>query len=215
MFSFATIEPFFPTPVWIQDLEPTTANRLNPELMLAIDAITSPRPVIPPGASWQTDQCLHELDEFAELMGVFSFATEKILKFLELDYEGFEITGCWANINPKGAGHKAHSHGNNYLSGVYYVRAPEGANSITFHDPRIQVEQISPKVLNQNAHNSSAQTMQVQDGRLLMFPAWFGHSVTPNPVDELRISISFNVMFTSFSKTQSPPRWQGMPVRKA
>lgn len=47
-----------------------------------------------------------------------------------------------------------------------------------------------------------------------MFPAWFGHSVAPNPSDELRVSISFNIMFMSFSKTQSPPRWEGMTVRK-
>lgn len=214
MFSYATVEPFFPTPVWIHDLEPDTAARLNPELMQTIDEITSPRPAIAPGASWQTEQSLHKLDQFAELTGIIHFATENILKFLEIDYEGFEITGCWANLNPKGAWHKAHSHGNNYLSGVYYVRAPAGADSITFHDPRIQVEQISPRVLKRNAHNSSAHTIQVQDGRLLMFPAWFGHSVAPNPTDELRVSISFNIMFTAFSETHSPPRWEGLPVRR-
>ncbi|MDX1513943.1 MAG: TIGR02466 family protein, partial [Gammaproteobacteria bacterium] len=193
-------------------LEPDRAKRLNQELMRSIDEITSPRPVIAPGASWQTDQSLHRLSEFSAFVEIINFATEKILKFLEIDYQGFEITGCWANMNPKGAGHKAHSHGNNYLSGVYYVRTPEGADTITFHDPRIQVEQISPKVVRRNEHNSNAHTMKVKEGRLLMFPAWFGHSVAPNPSDELRVSVSFNIMFTAFSETMSPPRWEGLPV---
>jgi len=51
MFSYATVEPFFPTPVWIQDLEPEMASRLNRELMQTIDDITSPRPAIGSGAS--------------------------------------------------------------------------------------------------------------------------------------------------------------------
>ena len=118
MFNYATVEPFFPTPVWIQDFEPETAGRLNPELMQTIDDITSPRPAIGPGASWQTDQGLHKLDQFAELMRYFNFATEKILKFLEIDYEAFEITGCWANVNAPGSSHPPHVHPNNYLSGV-------------------------------------------------------------------------------------------------
>lgn len=207
------VEPFFPTPVWIHDLEPDVAARLNRELIHAIDEVTSPRPAIGPGESWQTDQVLHKLDQFSELVNIFEAASREILRFLEIDYEGFEITGCWANLSPKGAWHKPHSHGNNYLSGVYYVRAPEGADSIVFHDPRIQVEQISPKVLKRNAHNSNAHTVQIREGQLLMFPAWFAHSVPANPSDELRVSISFNVMFTSFSETQSPPRWEGLPVR--
>ena len=208
------VEPFFPTPVWIHDIEPNMAARLNRQLMQAIDEITSPRPALRPGQSWQTEQSLHKLEQFAELMGIFDFAANKILEFLEVDHEGFEITGCWANLNPRGAWHKPHSHGNNYLSGVYYVRAPEGADRITFHDPRIQVEQISPRVLNRNAHNSNAHTLKIQEGQLLMFPAWLAHSVPENSSDELRVSISFNIMFRSFSETQSPPRWEGLTVRK-
>lgn len=214
MFSHAIVEPFFPTPVWIHDVEPDMAARLNRQLMQAIDEITSPRPALGPGQSWQTEQFLHKLEQFAELMGMFNFATDRILKFLEVDHEGFEITGCWANLNPRGAWHKAHSHGNNYLSGVYYVRAPEGADRITFHDPRIQVEQISPRVLNRNAHNSNAHTLKIREGQLLMFPAWLAHSVPENSSDELRVSISFNIMFSAFSETQSPPRWEGLSVRK-
>ena len=44
--------------------------------------------------------------------------------------DAFEITGCWATVLAKGAVHKVHSHPNNFLSGVYYVRTRPGADTI-------------------------------------------------------------------------------------
>ncbi len=40
--------------------------------------------------------------------------------------------------------HRLHSHRNNFLSGVYYVRVPPGAGSINFYDPRPQAGVIRP-----------------------------------------------------------------------
>jgi len=50
----------------------------------------------------------------------------------------------------------------------------------------------------------------VGEGKLLVFPAWFRHSVPPNGSDQERVSISFNIMFSSFTETVSPPKWQGL-----
>ena len=41
-------------------------------------------------------------------------------------------------MNAPGAAHGLHSHPNNFLSGVYYVRVPSGGDTINFHDPRSQ-----------------------------------------------------------------------------
>jgi len=58
-------------------------------------------------------------------------AADSVLAYLRTVHRGPKITGCWANLNAPGAGHPVHSHPNNYLSGVYYVRVEPGANTIS------------------------------------------------------------------------------------
>ena len=99
--------------------------------------MTSPRPPLPRlGAFWQTHTDMHIRPEFADLTSLIRKATKAALDFLQIDYRDFSITGCWANFNPPGGLHGAHTHPNNYLSGVYYVRTPAGVDSIDFFDPR-------------------------------------------------------------------------------
>ena len=61
-----------------------------------------------------------------------------------------EITGCWANINPRGGLNTRHTHPNNFLSGTYYVQVPPEANRIIFDDPRPQAMTVLPRVKQYN-----------------------------------------------------------------
>ena len=49
--------------------------------------------------------------------------------------------------------------------------------------------------------------MRVKNGTLLLFPSYLQHSVSPNESDKERVSISFNMMFASFTETMSKPLW--------
>jgi uncharacterized protein (TIGR02466 family) len=60
--------------------------------------------------------------------------------------ENNAVPGCWANVLAVGASHRAHSHRNNFLSGIYYLRTAAGAETINFHDPRVQPGIIRPAV---------------------------------------------------------------------
>lgn len=202
--------PLFPTLVWSYQLDPTTSDAMNAQLATAIDQIISPRPALDPGRSWQTTQDLHQRPEFAELTSHIEAATVQTLDFLQIEYDGFLITGCWANVNPTGSPHTPHTHPNNYLSGVYYVRVPPGGDAISFHEPRTQLNVIAPRIRQPTNHNMSIINLPIQAGRLLMFPSWFRHSVPPNRAESERISISFNVMFPTFAETMSAPKWQGL-----
>ena len=123
-------------------------------------------------------------------------------------YDSFEITGCWANIGAVNAGHHLHNHPNNYLSGVYYVQTQKGANTIKFEDPRSQNYIMLPHLKKFTPENSRSITLDVKDGMLLVFPAWLQHAVDVNRSDKERISISFNIMFSSYTERMSPPKWQ-------
>ncbi len=213
-FELATMEGLFPTPVWVFDLPAARAGPLNARLRKSLEAMLAPLPDIPAGATWQTEQTLHTVPEFAELMEVVREGAAGAVRMLEVQGSALEITGCWANINPRGSGHKAHTHPNNFLSGVYYLKVPEGAGSISFHDPRAQANAVVPRPLTNNPFNSISQTLPVQEGRMVLFPAWLVHSVVPNPAEDVRISVSFNLMFTDFSATMSAPLWQGLPLKR-
>ena len=49
--------------------------------------------------------------------------------------------------------------------------------------------------------------MNVKDDTLLLFPALLVHSLDANRSAELRISVSFNMMFRTYAETMSQPMW--------
>ncbi len=202
--------PLFPTFVWTHDLPAATAQVLNAQLEQAILELIEPRPPIAPGAIWQTHQDLHQRPEFRPLVQLINQASAGVLEYLQIDHSGFEITGCWANVNPNGSPHASHTHPNNYLSGVYYVKTGPGADAIRFVDPRLQTRQIAPKVKQLGPTNSDSALVAVPAGRLVLFPAWLQHAVPPNTSGHERISMAFNIMFSDFTRQMSRPKWEGI-----
>jgi uncharacterized protein (TIGR02466 family) len=197
----------FPTFVWKGQLSREICVRLNDSILRNLEVIGAPLAGLRPGESWQSDPRLHELDQFRELVDFINEATESVLEHLKIGHAGFTITGCWANVSAPGAGHGAHSHPNNYLSGVYYVRTHQGANTICFLDPRPQTAIMAPPVTALTAENTEQVVVRIEDGTLLMFPAWLRHSVDPNRSDRTRISLGFNIMFSAYAEVMARPSW--------
>jgi len=183
----------------------------NPAIVNAIRKINPGIDAIEAGTSWQSHQLMHEESELDPLMSCINSAVQKVLRYLNIGATDIEVTGCWANVNNAGALHRMHSHPNNYLSGVYYVRAPSGANTINFHDPRPQANIIRPPVTQLTGQNTDQVVIEVTDGTLLLFPSYITHSVDANDSSELRISVSFNLMFNEFAEKLSRPLWEPKP----
>ncbi len=199
--------PMFPTLVWKILLKAELHDAIDAKILMTLERIRRDLPRLEPGHGWQSEHTLHRREEFQDLVSCVSNAAKSILRFLRVGYEAFEITGCWANVLAKGAMHKAHSHPNNFLSGVYYVRAQPGTDTINFHDPRNQTSVIRPPVVELTAENTDQVVVRVTNGTLLMFPSYLPHSVDANLSEEERISISFNIMFSSFTENLSKPLW--------
>jgi uncharacterized protein (TIGR02466 family) len=206
-FQTSDVVRMFPTFVWKAELAPAAYEPLNDSILRTLAEIGAPLADLKPGQSWQSDHGLHELDGFREVVDCIGTAAESVLAYLKVGHEGFRITGCWANVNAPGAGHRVHSHPNNYLSGVYYVRTHEGADSINFLDPRPQTGIVRPPVTELTADNTEQVVLKVKDGMLLMFPAWLQHGVDPNRSDRLRVSLGFNVMFSAYAEGMARPSW--------
>ena len=201
------VVPMFPTLVWKTLLKAELGDAIDANVLATLEQLRRNLPTLNPGDGWQSEQTLHQRDEFRDLISCVSNVAKSILRFLRISQEAFEITGCWATVLAKGAIHKTHSHPNNFLSGVYYVRVYPGADTINFHDPRSQTRIIRPPVAELTAENTDQVVVRVTNGTLLMFPSYLEHSVDTNMSAEERISISFNIMFSSFAEQLSKPLW--------
>jgi uncharacterized protein (TIGR02466 family) len=198
----------FPTFVWIAEIEPEIHQRINNDIVGKLDRIRRSMSALEAGQSWQSHHGLHKMEEFHELVSCIDDVTTTVLNFLKIGYDTYQITACWANISAPSAGHRIHCHPNNFLSGVYYATILEGADTINFHDPRIQTGIFRPPVTELTAENTDQVVVKVKTGTLLVFPSWLQHSVDANESNEERVSVSFNIMFSSFTESMSSPLWK-------
>ena len=206
-FEASDVLRMFPTFVWKAQVAPSVRQGIEDDVLAKLDEMRRDAGQPAPGRGWQSQKDLHHVDEFRGLVACIHDAVERVLEFLKTGDGAFEITGLWANMNPKGAAHPVHSHPNNFLSGVYYLRTHEGADAVNFHDPRPQTGIIRPPVTKLTAENTDQVVVKVSDGTFLVFPSWLSHSVDASGSDETRISISFNVMFSAFAEKMGQPLW--------
>jgi uncharacterized protein (TIGR02466 family) len=199
--------PMFPALVWKIQIKAELHDAMDAKILAALERIRRDLPELGAGQGWQSEQTLYEREEFRDLVACVNNAAKSVLRFLRIGYDAFEITGCWATVLAKGALHKVHSHPNNFLSGVYYIRTHPGADTINFHDPRNQTGIIRPPVVELTAENTDQVVVRVKNGTLLVFPAYLQHSVDANTSEKERISISFNIMFSAFTENLSKPLW--------
>ena len=141
----------------------------------------------------QTQNELHKIDTFANLTKTITDVTKTILK--EQEYMGeVEITNMWGNIlRPQSQrAHAPHSHSNNFLSGVFYLKTSSNTSPIQFFDPRPQSSVLKPRKSGFNTLNSDMAEFQSETGWGVVFPSWLVHWV-PETKDE-RMSIAWNII---------------------
>src|SRR5262245_53075573 len=197
----------FPTFVWKSRLPREARDAVGDAIDGELAELRAGLPDVAEGQVWQSRRALHTRPRLAPLVAHFRGAVAEVLAFLEIGEPAFDITGCWINVAAPRAALRMHNHPNNFLSGVYYAKVNAGADTINFHDPRAQTAIVRPPVTELTAYNTDQVVVRVDEGTLLVFPAWLLHSVDANAGDEPRISVSFNAMFSAFAETMSAPMW--------
>jgi uncharacterized protein (TIGR02466 family) len=145
---------------------------------------------------WHSRTDLHRLEddrahELATMLRAFS---ERALRG---SYDGAEIqaeiTECWANVCGRGAWHSPHDHFPAHWSGVLYVSARHclaHAND----DREGRIELLNPIPLARAFGMPSGIVYEPVDGMVLLFPGAIQHLVHPNPSEDDRISVAFNLV---------------------
>ncbi len=209
-FASSEILPLFPTLVWRFRLPEDATRRVNEAVLAKGQQVAGDLIDATHGEFMQTHQKLHLDPDMAELTEHITSAGRAVMQFLALSQHPFVVSGLWINIGRPGATHKPHRHPNNFLSGTYYARTPEGASSITFFDPRSEAGLMFPQPSRLHKDNSGKLTLSVAPGDLMLWYSWFKHQVPPNDSDEDRYTASFNLMFSDFTERHSPPMKQNV-----
>jgi len=140
---------------------------------------------------YHTDDDLHLLSYFINLREKIYDVAKQYFNNLEYEYDKLEITGMWANKLYQGDAHPPHTHSNNILSGVYYLKSSKNSSPIQFFDPRAQATVLRPRN-KPNWDNGSMVGFNAIQGVGFIFPSWLMHWVPPTQGE--RISISWNII---------------------
>ena len=102
------------------------------------------------------------------------------------------ITQSWLTVNKKGESFPLHHHSNSVVSAVWYPYVKEDQSPIIFQsldNPfglQLKMKPGGPPIAGGSA------SFHVRSGNLIIFPSNVYHSVDPNPIDDMRISLSLN-----------------------
>ena len=136
----------------------------------------------------------------------FKFALE-LQKYIFDTFEKFgwetkknniRITQMWAIINKKNDFNVIHTHPNSYLSAAYYVKAPKDCGQFTIENPHSISRHSYPALERKTEFNLKVERIEIEEGDLLLFPAYIPHGVQENKSNEDRIVISFNINVNHF-----------------
>ena len=138
------------------------------------------------------DDTLHTISYFKSLTKIIDEVTKQILEESGYEFEKIEITNMWGNKLETGQTHPPHTHSNNTLSGVYYLK---GGSQIQFFDPRPAANILKPRNT-PNWDNSGMLQFNSDVDVALIFPSWLMHWVPSTPNE--RISVAWNTLVRGY-----------------
>ena len=130
--------------------------------------------------------CLNLLTEINYQMSCFFDAMN-----FESDHMSYKYIASWfAKFNQGDYAH-VHTHLASDFSGVYYYKNTRKHSGLFFQctNPNIAANIITNPIYGQS------EEIAVEQGDMLLFPAYVPHGVKTNETDDDRVSVSFNIMF--------------------
>jgi uncharacterized protein (TIGR02466 family) len=232
------IETLFPLAIYYEDL--VDAPQHQQSLAAAVLELeqTSVERRNYPEMAWTGD--LHGVEQI-HILPAFSWIVEQVeqhtliyLQELGVDLSKVDlyIQRAWPIVSRSEQEVGSHCHNTAHISAVYYIKVPtsdtyDPGRLIFFNDAR--VNEVSPGLGSENTDiiaednnfNQLHAAYEPVEGRLLLFPAKQRHAVTMNETEELRLSLSFDIILTATDAaagayeflTPPPQQWQRFKSR--
>jgi len=120
-----------------------------------------------------------------DLMNVQNIFIDEIKQIEETVEKKLKVAGSWVEKAEKGMYHRLHNHGQLGLSAICYMEFDN-----TEHKP---VVFVSPWKDVFKGNIVLAESNDIKEGTLLIFPSFLEHFTDPNQSDKVRTSLSFNL----------------------
>jgi Putative 2OG-Fe(II) oxygenase len=221
------LETWFPLAIYFDDLPEAVAHRADLlAAVLDLESSGAERRAYPEMA-WTGDlhgvEQIHHDPRFAWIVQQVAEHGRLYLQELGVDLQQVQlyIQRAWPVVARSGQEVGPHSHNNAHISAVYYIavpsnlQMPDQANvraevgdldpgSLVFFD-EARVNEVSPGlgsentdiILDWNPLNQLQVAYPPEEGRLMLFPAKQRHGVSQNETDQIRVSLSFDLVLTA------------------
>jgi uncharacterized protein (TIGR02466 family) len=190
----------FPTPILINQFAPSKEltlffSNVKPHPMFKEEVDSSYAGYYSEDLHILRNKECEELRSFI-LANAMSLATE----VLGHNVKGLADVLSWVSFKTRGEEHKAHTHPNSFISGVYYYSDVAEDTPIVFKRARSSTNSqellVAKDNININQFSSETFTLKPKKGDLILFPSYLMHYVPKNPHDTIRTSVAVNIMPT-------------------
>ncbi len=207
------IETWFPLAIYAEDLPDAPQHQSGLlDAVLELEAAGYERRAYPDMA-WTGDlhgvEQIHTDPRFAWVVEQVEAHTVIYLETLGIDLSQVDlyIQRAWPVISRTAQAVGDHCHNTAHVSAVYYITVPlsedyDPGNLVFFDDMR--ANEVCPglgsdntDILTENYFNQLQVAYPPEAGRLIIFPAKQRHGVSPNESDEVRVSLSFDIVLTA------------------
>jgi uncharacterized protein (TIGR02466 family) len=208
------IETWFPLAIYYDDLLDSSSHRQTLlDTVMELERAGSERRAYPEMA-WTGDlhgvEQIHNDRRFHWVVEQLETHTAIYLQDLGVDLSQIDvyIQRAWPIVSRPGQEVGAHCHNTAHISAVYYIAVPESITadpgSLVFFDDA-RVNEVCPGLGSENtdiiSEDNYFNQLQIAytpiEGRLLIFPAKQRHAVTTNETEEIRVSLSFDLILTA------------------
>jgi uncharacterized protein (TIGR02466 family) len=190
----AQVFNLFPTPLYVNTYYGDTTeivkyfdscemNETNPGYgMISKNSYIIDSPVCAPLSNW--------------IMGCFKeFATE----VMRYDYKELQFAQSWLTYKMPGQFHKAHTHPNTLIAGVFYYDRQEDDAAICFSKEAKSFNRsyFEPSLLldyNNHPYSQEEIYFSPKQNNLIIFPSYVTHGVPPNQTNRVRKALGVNAL---------------------
>ena len=188
----------FPTPILINQFKPST------ELVNFFSNV-KPHPMFKEGVNsvhagyYSEDIHILRNQECKELRSfILDNAMSLATQVLGHSVKELADVLSWVSFKTQGEEHKAHTHPNSFISGVYYYSDIAEDTPIVFKRSRTTANAqellVAKDDSNINQFSSETFTLKPKKGDLILFPSYLMHLVPKNKHNTIRTSLSMNIM---------------------
>jgi len=208
------IDTWFPLAIYYEDL-PTADQHRNTLLqtILELEQTVEERRNFPEMA-WTGDlhgvHTVHTDPRFEWIVDQVEQHTIRYLTALGVDLSTVDlyIQRAWPIVSRHQQEVGVHCHNTAHISAVYYVAVPASGSDesgcLAFFDDA-RMNEVCPGLGSENtdiiatwnALNQDQALYSPKEGRLILFPAKQRHGVTLNHTDDVRVSLSFDIVLTA------------------